>query len=80
MPWLFITDGGPEAEEYASSSVWYDPRDPASVQRALDETRRLRGDDAAAAPAGRAARSRVSDRRFLPSGWLPRVVRIADEV
>jgi hypothetical protein len=37
MPYLFIPDGAPEADEYASNYVWCDPTDPASLRVALDE-------------------------------------------
>ena len=75
MPFLFVSDDGPEAEEYASNYVWYDADDPLSVRRALDEVSRRRRSEAACAP--RFGRIRTTaDRLFLPSGWLPRVVKI----
>jgi hypothetical protein len=38
MPYVFIDDGYPEAAEFDSNYVWFDPADPASLralQRAL---------------------------------------------
>ena len=34
MPYLFITDGYPEAEEFADNYIWYDAADPKSYQAA----------------------------------------------
>ncbi|MFT5122952.1 MAG: hypothetical protein ACI9TH_000009 [Kiritimatiellia bacterium] len=33
MPYIFIDDGEPESEEYETNYVWYDPADPASLER-----------------------------------------------
>ena len=37
MPYLFVSDGAPEADEYSSNYFWFEADDPASLQRALDE-------------------------------------------
>lgn len=39
MPYLFVSDGA-EAEEFDSNYFWYDVDDPASLQQALEESRR----------------------------------------
>ena len=41
MPYIFVDDGYPEADEYANNYVWYDEKDPESLQRAWTEVRRL---------------------------------------
>ena len=43
MPYVFISDGAPEAEEYASNYVWYDPDCADSLQHAIDEVTRRCG-------------------------------------
>ncbi len=76
MPFLFVPDGGPEAEEYSSNYVWYDADDAHSVRRALDEVSRRRRSDEPAPPPRSGRIRTTADRLFLPSGWLPRVVKI----
>lgn len=44
MPYLFVTDNAPEAEDYASNYIWYDANDPESVREALAEVTRRRGE------------------------------------
>jgi hypothetical protein len=54
MPFLFIDDGSPEAEDCADNYAWFDAADPRSVQRVL-----ARRDGALAGPCaqGRARRA-----------------------
>ena len=39
MPYLFVHDGYPEAEDYGDNYIWYDARDPDSVERAVEIAR-----------------------------------------
>jgi len=40
MPHIFVDDGAPEAEDYASNYIWFDSDDRGSYVRALAEARR----------------------------------------
>jgi hypothetical protein len=40
MPYIFVDDGYPEADEYVNNYVWYDEDDPESLKRAWAEVRR----------------------------------------
>ena len=42
MAHIFVDDGFPEAGEYASNYVWFDPADPKSVSRAYDRAATLK--------------------------------------
>jgi hypothetical protein len=42
LAYIFVSDGGPEADDYDSSRIWFDENDPASYQRALEQARRRR--------------------------------------
>jgi hypothetical protein len=42
MAYIFVSDGGPEAEEYSNNRIWFDERDPADRRRALLEAQRRR--------------------------------------
>ncbi len=37
---IFVDDGYPESDDYASNYVAYDPMDPADYARAVEEARR----------------------------------------
>ena len=41
MPYIFVPDGGPEADEYDSNYVWYSASDEESYARALAEAEAL---------------------------------------
>jgi hypothetical protein len=42
MAYIFVSDGGPEADEYASNRIWFDERDPEDRRRALSLAQRRR--------------------------------------
>jgi hypothetical protein len=42
MAYIFVSDGRPEADEYASNRIWFDEKDPADLRRAQLEAQRRR--------------------------------------
>ena len=42
MAYIFVSDGGPEADEYASNRIWFDERNPEDRRRAMLEAQRRR--------------------------------------
>jgi hypothetical protein len=62
MAYIFVSDGGPEAEEYSNNRIWFDERDPADRRRALLEAQRRRDRVAAKLQALGAAPSAAEQR------------------
>ncbi len=43
MPFLFVSDGAPEAEDYDSNYIWYEAQDAESLRRAVESAKRRSG-------------------------------------
>jgi len=42
MPYVLVSDGAPDADDYASNYIWYEENNSASLERALNKARTLR--------------------------------------
>lgn len=44
MAYVFVDDGYPDSEEYASNYVWYDPKDPQPLRAAIAKANEIFAD------------------------------------